>query len=75
LEPNRFGFNPIFFANSAEDVSYVLDIIALIGLALIGYGLFLLFGTGWCCLVVGSIMLFGGVFLATPRKASKSDGQ
>lgn len=40
--------------------SFLPDILAIIGLALLGYGLFLLFGLGWCCLVTGSLLLFGG---------------
>ena len=53
--------------------SFLPDILAVLGLALLGYGLFLLFGLGWCCLGTGSIMLTGGAYLATPASSKKND--
>jgi len=53
--------------------SLLPDILAVLGLALLGYGLFLLFGLGWCCLGSGSIMLIGGAYLATPASGQKAD--
>lgn len=40
--------------------SFLPDILAVLGLAFLGCGLFLLFGLGWCCLGTGSLLLFGG---------------
>lgn len=54
-------------------MSIAADIIAFIGLALLGYGLFLLFGLGWACTGIGSIMLSGGVYLAAPVRRKVED--
>lgn len=42
----------------------LIDLLLLAGFSALVYGLWLVFGTGWACIIGGAIVLAAGVFAA-----------